>query len=482
MKHRILILLLTLTTSVMTHADIIGHGSCGRDVRWMLTEEGELTIFGTGDMEDYVGAGVAPWLHIDMENPPAIKTAIIRSGVTSIGADAFDFCRDLSSVTIPNTITRIGNTAFRYCASLTCVIIPNSVTSIDYDAFKFCSNLDTLYIPRSVKYIGYDAFYGTKWLAKHTAEFLYINNILYKYQGTASSVKIKNGITAICGGAFGLCKDLTSVEIPNTVKIIGDFAFYQCKSLTSVAIPNSVTYIGKNAFSECANLKSVVLPDSITSIEPYTFWMCKNLETINIPRKVSSIGYKSFSLCLNLGTISIPHSVDSIEVTAFSPCNMKSLYVSWNRPVKPVFTNSYEHDDLWAHANTDSCILYVPKGLSALYKVNKTWGVFKNIVEYDAESFEPYMTVMYDDSVLMEQKATDGDPIEVTMPDRYRRVKFNGEDVTRLVTDGKYVTPPITKNSILTIETDRNSHDINGDGQIDSQDGLGVYEYIRNKH
>ena len=50
--------------------------------------------------------------------------------VTSIGDRAFNYCRDLMSVTIPDSVTSIGWGAFESCISLTSVTIPNSVTSI----------------------------------------------------------------------------------------------------------------------------------------------------------------------------------------------------------------------------------------------------------------------------------------------------------------------------------------------------------------
>ena len=50
--------------------------------------------------------------------------------VTSIGAYAFDSCRSLTSVVIPNSVTSIGNAAFLDCSGLTSVVIANSVTEI----------------------------------------------------------------------------------------------------------------------------------------------------------------------------------------------------------------------------------------------------------------------------------------------------------------------------------------------------------------
>ena len=61
--------------------------------------------------------------------------------VTTIGKDAFRYCKSLTSVTIPNSVTTIGGYAFSGCESLKSVTIPNSVTRIGWGAFYGCDNL-----------------------------------------------------------------------------------------------------------------------------------------------------------------------------------------------------------------------------------------------------------------------------------------------------------------------------------------------------
>ena len=58
--------------------------------------------------------------------------------VTVIQVNAFEYCIDLTSVTIPNSVTSIGHNAFYGCSGLTSVTIPNSVTSIGMWAFANC--------------------------------------------------------------------------------------------------------------------------------------------------------------------------------------------------------------------------------------------------------------------------------------------------------------------------------------------------------
>ena len=225
--------------------------------------------------------------------PGAFAAYTIPNSVTSIGADAFSYCRSLTSVTIPDSVTSIGESSFYKCTSLTSVTIPDSVTSIGYKAFGSCESLTSVTIPDSV--------------------------------------------TSIGDGAFSCCTSLTSVTIPNSVTSIGDSAFYDCTSLTSVTIPNSVTIIGVAAFSCCTSLTSVTIPDSVTSIGEYAFSHCTSLTSVTIPDSVTSIGRYAFYYCTSLTSVTIPDSVTSIGGSAFFDCdNLTDVYytgteIAWNK-------------------------------------------------------------------------------------------------------------------------------------------------------
>ena len=113
-------------------ANAKSSGTCGPNLKWLLTDDGVLTITGEGRMNDYYDDGYdvgGPW------GNNGIKRVIIGDSVTSIGNNAFRQCRFLTSVTIPNSVTTIGRSAFSGCSSLTSVTIPNSVTTIGNNAF-----------------------------------------------------------------------------------------------------------------------------------------------------------------------------------------------------------------------------------------------------------------------------------------------------------------------------------------------------------
>ena len=236
-----------------------------------------------------------------------LEEIFIPNSVTTIGASAFQLCRDLTSVTIPNSVTSIGASAFSECSGLTSIMIPNSVTSIEDQAFSWCSGLTSLTIPNSVTTLGERAFSSCRGL---------------------TSISISNTLTSIKALTFSQCKSLTSIVIPNSVTSIGGQAFWNCTRLTSIVIPNSVTSIENAAFSECIGLTSLEIPNSVTSIEDYAFQNCRGLTSITIPNAVTSISEGVFYGCSALTFISIPNSVKSIRTAAFQDCrNITSITI-----------------------------------------------------------------------------------------------------------------------------------------------------------
>ncbi|MCR5802918.1 MAG: leucine-rich repeat protein [Clostridia bacterium] len=126
-------------------ATFVPGGSCGEGLTWVLDDEGVLTISGTGKMDDWRVAtdSYPPWY----EERSNIKKVIIKDGVTTIGNQAFVYCKNLEEITIPDSVTSIGKHSFFYCESLENLSIPDSVSLIGEGAFAYCIDLSYLRFP-----------------------------------------------------------------------------------------------------------------------------------------------------------------------------------------------------------------------------------------------------------------------------------------------------------------------------------------------
>ena len=297
----------------------IAHGTCGDNLTWVLTEDGTLTISGSGEMENYTDSSVAPWY----SNRTKILSAVVEPGVESVGNYAFYACLKLASVSLPGGVKSIGESAFQDCAKLTAVEIPEGVTSIGSDAFSGCSSLTSVTIPDSVTSIDGYTFYGCSGLTSVTIpeSVTSIGNSAFSGCSGLTSVTILEGVTSIGNQAFYGCRSLTSVTIPKGVTSIEMQTFRGCSSLTTATIPGGVTSIGYAAFSGCSGLTSVTIPDSVTSIGSDAFSGCSGLTSVTIPDSVTSIGGSAFSGCSSLTNVTIPEGVTSIGESAFYGCS-----------------------------------------------------------------------------------------------------------------------------------------------------------------
>ena len=74
-----------------------------------------------------------------------------KLAVDAIDICAFEECKSLKSVVLPNSITSIGCGAFKDCESLTSITLPNSVASISDRVFSGCKNLKSVTIPKRLE-------------------------------------------------------------------------------------------------------------------------------------------------------------------------------------------------------------------------------------------------------------------------------------------------------------------------------------------
>lgn len=116
---------------------------------WTDEDHTALEVVSNGDGWKYGG---------DVVIPASVNHEGESYPVTRIGDQAFYECRELKSVTIPESVTAIGKEAFYECDRLNSVTIPEGVTAIGNQAFGGCNELTSVIIPGSMATIGEAAF------------------------------------------------------------------------------------------------------------------------------------------------------------------------------------------------------------------------------------------------------------------------------------------------------------------------------------
>ena len=258
----LLFVLLTSATAWAEKGDVVATGTCGDNLTWMLTENGEaditynsgtytpltLTITGTGAMTDYTGSGKTPW----WSNHIAITHLELPEGLTHVGNHAFALNYFIQSVTLPASVTSIGEQAFSSVGSNTskrCMFTAakgSKLTSIATEAFmnfggyvdlRNCTSLTTIgekvfedykktvYLPISIRTIEKDAFYSVSTTNKPTVWVSYENSVLY-VNGAFNAFSTTEKTTAITSFLHLKVKSSDAVSIcqifPDEIKLTFD--------------------------------------------------------------------------------------------------------------------------------------------------------------------------------------------------------------------------------------------------------------------
>lgn len=350
----------------MRYADgVLPEGYTFAHLRWwVLDENGVLSIFGTGKMEDLaLNWAMAPWY----ESKDKIVRVVINEGITNIAPRAFSGCSNLTEITIPQSVTVIGRYAFLGCQKLQSIDLHAGITSIEESVFDYCpiskvtvekgSYAERYCVYRNIpvmhkgekkaSVISQDKYRmcgeNLKWSVNNGTltisgegemddleEWCYVNAAkAYRpsFWGKSkfSGVDMKPGITNIVDCAFYDRSDLKKVTLPDTVTSIGKKAFQGC-GLQEIILPDSIVSIGELAFGECS-LQSVILPGNLASIDRSAFTSCTHLKEIELPESLTAIGEYAFSYCTHLKTINLPNSITSIGADAFTGCYSLTIYV-----------------------------------------------------------------------------------------------------------------------------------------------------------
>lgn len=341
-----------------------------------------------------------------------LTTVTLPGSIVEIEDDAFSDCEKLETFNFSEGLTTIGSYVFWGCNSLVNISLPNSLQSIGNSAFYSCSGLSAIHIPSGVKSIGQAAFLDCKALRSVTVD---PNNTVYDSRENCNGIietatnkiilscattTIPASVTAYGAFVFSL-SDITQVTIPSHISLIEAGAFAGCRNLTSIRVEaDNKTYDSRNdcnAIIETATNTlhtgciSTIIPDGMTTIGTGAFYMSR-IESIKIPNSVVTIGMAAFEDCTRLKKITIPNAVQNIDAEAFGYCESleevtlpntlsaigdyafygcTSLDTIYSEIENPFYINDNVFGNLYEKAH-----LFIPYGTRSKYGETFAWKKF----------------------------------------------------------------------------------------------------------
>ena len=374
----------------------------------------------------------------------------IPGNVVYIGISAFEYCKDLHEVHLPDELNEICNVCFsncynlkafslpKYClrigsgafsgSGITKIVIPSNVRVIDMGAFRWCHDLKTIDIwdssfnmvikdkafneCESIEYFllpFYDCVieehtFGDmphiKLLCRNGAYDYHIpNNIkdivvtLGDLSGTKSS-QIYNLVEKIRKRA-----DLTTEVSPVDLLLSYEDEFgvkyspdkkrilFASKPLSSYVIPEGTEIISSFAFEENSIYK-IEFPKSLKIIGDDAFRYCTQLKEINLPANIDYLGESIFFGCSSLEKIWYNCELDNLPNSIFGGCSSLRNIDLKNTQLKKIGTHSFNSCLKLEVVSLPDCLETIDHHAFAYCECLKSISIPKNVKTIGWECFK----------------------------------------------------------------------------------------------
>lgn len=255
-------------------------------------------------------------------NGSVLASINLPSSITSIGANAFQYCTSLTSFTLPNSVQTLGEYAFSDCTGLTSFsfgTVPG-ITTIPIGCFSGCTGLTSIKIDDNyITEIWSAAFNGC---TKLTEAYITGGYTWYCYAGGREEYWDNELITTpnsfaqmLVNGYQGEYAERESTRITFGEYFVENGVNYACvlkinSSLTSISIPEYTLYQdevytvgiygsgdGSNTAADTVSttIGSIIFPSKIRAIYAYAFYGNTAMSTLSIPETVLYIGEYAFA-------------------------------------------------------------------------------------------------------------------------------------------------------------------------------------------
>ena len=242
----------------------------------------------------------------------ALEEVHLPNTLVVLGGSVFTSCKSLKSIALPPTLKKIGQSAFKSCTKLENISLPDGLKVIEQGAFQNCISLKKIVIPETVTEIGKNAFkdcFDVVMKDKRQSDKENQTEIPTDNQqqlpNTPESEKNTQEYTL----------STKEVLVMDGTEVSG-----LIKPVEHLVIPYGVTAIWSLALCENDYLKSVVIPPTVMCIRANTFQNCKNLEKVTLPKTLKEIRTKAFAGCVSLREINLNPETTLVDPDAFLGC------------------------------------------------------------------------------------------------------------------------------------------------------------------
>lgn len=299
------------------------------------------------------------------------------AALTEVPAKTFLSCHNLASITgiasqsgAWDNVTKIGEDAFNECKALTTIKLPNSLKTLDKQAFRSCWNLKNVEYSNQLETIGEGAFQ---------------DNISgfekFYFKGSVKNV----GSYAFANGK------LTCVHLKGDMTM-GDYVFQDDKSLKYVEFPATssatqpLTYVAESMFAGCTSLPFITLPSTVTEIKANAFDGCSSLKYVNIlAASPATLGANAFPT--TAGVYVKPSKLSAYQANAawnaYSPKDtyeqtLATKYASFDHDFPVSFVAKNGHEALEAYVGPSTYRVTQPTKVQKILKMIKVTSTTAN--------------------------------------------------------------------------------------------------------
>lgn len=332
----------------MSEAQIVEGGeSYNKDYNFSI---GDYVYFSTAN--DVVGDYM-------FNNCSRLETIILPQYTKSIGKEALSYCKNLTSVTLPEKAElTIGEASFSNCSSLRQIVIPSNTVSIGDLAFNYCSSLKNV-ICRSTT--PPDVYYSSEW----ENAFAGTNNTylkVYVPAGSSALYMAKQGWNqfSVCeysaDAVIGQKLDHISISLSEagtfdkTLHYTYPDQEFNIKSLkisgpingTDISFIRGLSSVGKVATLDLSDAQIKAGGSAY-----YYNYVC------NYGTKDDEITKFMFNSCYNLRKLTLPATVAAIDVPGTFPDSLSTIVVP--------AANTHYHDHAGAlYSTADATLRFCP--------------------------------------------------------------------------------------------------------------------------